>query len=121
MQRGLYNPDEFELLQNGIKRVRGFIHSEVYSIDSAITNAAKAAYLSKLIEKGITDVKHYKPEEVNALADAVIQSPLPTKLNKLKKSNAVIQSPLPTKLNKLKKSNIEAFFYLYEIQKLQLR
>ena len=103
MQRGLYNPDEFELLQNGIKRVRGFIHSEVYSIDSAITNAAKAAYLSKLIEKGITDVKHYKPEEVNALADAVIQS------------------PLPTKLNKLKKSNIEAFFYLYEIQKLQLR
>ena len=75
----------------------------MYSIDSAITNAAKAAYLSKLIEKGITDVKHYKPEEVNALADAVILS------------------PLPTKLNKLKKSNIEAFFYLYEIQKLQLR
>ena len=28
---------------------------------------------------------------------------------------------LPTKLNKLKKSNIEAFFFLYEIQKLQLR
>ena len=103
MQRGLYNPHEFELLQDGIKRVRGFIHSEVYSIDSAITNAAKAAYLSKLIEKGITDVKHYNPEEVKALADAVIQS------------------PLPTKLNKLKKSNIEAFFYLYEIQKLQLR
>ena len=50
MQRGLYNPHEFELLQDGIKRVRGFIHSEVYSIDSAITNAAKAAYLSKLIE-----------------------------------------------------------------------
>ena len=100
IQRGQYKPDEFELLQDGIKRVRGFIHSEVYSIESAINNAAKAAYLSKLIEKGITEVKHYNPEEVSALADAVIQS------------------PLPTKLNKLKKSNTEAFFYLNEIQKL---
>lgn len=103
MQRGQYKPDEFELLQEGINRVRGFIHCEVYSINSAIINAAKAAYLSKLIEKGMTDVKHYYPTEAIMLADTVIQP------------------PLPTKLNKLKKSNTEAFFYLNEIQKLQLR
>ena len=103
MQRGQYRPEEFELLQDGIKRVRGFIHSEVYSIERAITNAAKAAYLSKLIEKGITEIKHYNPGESSMLADAVIQS------------------PMPTKLNKLKKTNTEAFFYLNEIQKLQLQ
>lgn len=32
--------------------------------------------------------------------------------------DAIITEPLPTKLNKLKKSNIEAFFYWNEIQKL---
>ncbi len=55
--------------------------------ERAITNAAKAAYLSKLIEKGITEIKHYNPGESSMLADAVIQSPMPTKLNKLKKTN----------------------------------
>lgn len=98
--RGQDNPEEFQLLQDGIKRVRGFIHSEAYSLESAITNASKAAYLSRLIGKGIGEVKHYNPAEVNLLADAMIQS------------------PLPTKLNKLKKTNTEAFFYWNEIQKL---
>lgn len=98
--RGQNNPKEFQLLQDGIKRVRGFIHSEVYSLESAITNASKAAYLSKLIGKGINEVKHYDPSEVSLLIDATLQS------------------PLPTKLNKLKKTNTEAFFYWNEIQKL---
>jgi len=98
--RGQDNPEEFQLLQDGIKRVRGFIHSEVYSLESAITNASKAAYLSKLISRGLNEVKHYNPTEVSLLADAMIQS------------------PLSTKLNKLKKTNTEAFFYWNEIQKL---
>jgi len=98
--RGQDNPEEFQLLQDGIKRVRGFIHSEVYSLESAITNASKAAYLSKLISRGLNEVKHYNPAEVSLLADAMIQS------------------PLSTKLNKLKKTNTEAFFYWNEIQKL---
>ncbi len=98
--RGQNNPEEFQLLQDGIKRVRGFIHSEVYSLESAITNASKAAYLSKLISRGLNEVKHYTPAEVSLLADAMIQS------------------PLSTKLNKLKKTNTEAFFYWNEIQKL---
>ena len=98
--RGQDNPEEFQLLQDGIKRVRGFIHSEVYSLESAITNASKAAYLSKLISRGLNEVKHYNPAEVSLLADAMIQS------------------PRSTKLNKLKKTNTEAFFYWNEIQKL---
>ncbi len=98
--RGQIEPDEFKLLQEGITRVRSFIHSENYNIDSAITNAAKAAYLSKLIENDITEVHHFGPAKISELA------------------SAVIASPLPTKLNKLKKSNVEAFFYWNEIQKI---
>lgn len=99
--RGMENPDEFKLLQNGIGKVRSFIHSEKnYSLDHAIVNASKAAYLSKLIEKGITEVHHFAPGSEQQLADATITE------------------PLPTKFNKFKKSNVEAFFYWNEIQNI---
>lgn len=99
--RGMESREEFQLLQNGINKVRSFIHSERnYSLDHAIVNASKAAYLSKLIEKGITEVRHFSPDSEQQLADATIIE------------------PLPTKFNKFKKSNIEAFFYWNEIQKL---
>ena len=81
-----------------------FIHSENYALDNAIVNAivnaSKAAYLSKLIEKGISEVHHFTPASEQRLVDAVITE------------------PLPTKLNKFKKSNTEAFFYWNEIQLL---
>ena len=96
--RGQENPEEFKLLQNGIGKVRSFIHSENYGLDSAIVNASKAAYLSKLLEKGISKVHHFTSRKEQELA------------------GAVITDPLPTKFNKFKKSNIEAFFYWNEIQ-----
>jgi len=94
------NKEEYKLLVDGMKRVRSFIHSERYSLDSAIVNAAKAAYLSRLICYGITEVKHYDANDVSELA------------------GATISDPLPTKLNKLKRQNVEAFFYWNEMQKL---
>lgn len=99
--RGLKDKDEFTLLQGGINRIKSFIHSERYNIDSAIVNASKAAYLSKLIEHGITSVRHFNPANVMALRDAVLSS------------------PIQTKFNKFKKSNIEAFYYWTEIQKIE--
>ena len=98
--RGIENPEEFRLLQNGIGRVRSYIHSENYNLDSAIINASKAAYLSKLLEKGISEVQHFSANEISKLSDAIIKE------------------PLPTKFNKFKKSIIEAFYYWNEIQKL---
>ena len=99
--RGMERPEEYKLLQGGISKVRSFIHSERnYSLDDAIVNASKAAYLSKLIEGGVSEVHHYDPERQQELADATIAE------------------PLPTKFNKFKKSNIEAFYYWNEIQKL---
>jgi len=71
--RGMERPEEYKLLQGGISKVRSFIHGERnYSLDDAIVNASKAAYLSKLIERGQTEVHHYDPERQQELADAVI-------------------------------------------------
>lgn len=85
--RGQNEPNEFKLLQDGINRVRGFIHSELYNINSAIINAAKAAYLSKLIEKNINVVEHYDISKNTSLADASVSPKISSKLNKLKKTN----------------------------------
>lgn len=98
--RGQVDPATFKLLQTGTKRIQSFIHSEKYNIDSAITNASKAAYLSVLIANKATTAVHFDPQNIEPLR------------------NAVINEPLNTKLNKLKKSNIEAFFYWNEIAKV---
>ena len=101
--RGLYNPDEYKLLQDGISRIGNFIHSEKYTLDSAIVNAAKVAYLTKLLVKGFNEIRHYSPENLSEL------------------SSQVLQLPIPTKLNKLKKTHPEAFFYWNEIQVMEQR
>jgi len=98
--KGLVDPETFKLLQAGTKRIQSFIHSEKYTIDSAIANASKAAYLSALIANGIATAVHFDPQNIEPLRDAVIKE------------------PLNTKLNKLKKTNIEAFFYWNEIAKM---
>ncbi len=98
--RGQVEQETFKLLQRGIKRIKSFIHSENYTIDSAITNASKAAYLSVLIAKGKNTIKHFDPNNTDELRDVFLKEPL----NK--------------KLNKLKKTNIEAFFYWNEISNM---
>ncbi|GHT53530.1 hypothetical protein AGMMS49982_16700 [Bacteroidia bacterium] len=98
--QGLVDSENFKQLQEGIKHIQSFIHGEKYRLDSAIVNASKAAYLSAMIAANRTEIKHFDRNDIQSL------------------QNAVIEIPLPTKLNKLKKSNIEAFFYWHEISKL---
>ena len=98
---GQQSPDEYKLLQDGINRIGSFMIGGKYTLDSAIVNAAKAAYLSKLMEKGRNEIHHYNPELSSELSDLVLQL------------------PLPTKLNKLKKTHLEAFYYFNEIQAMQ--
>lgn len=98
--RGVQDKEEFILLQDGVSRIGNFIHSEKYNIESAIVNASKVAYLSKLIEYGIEEVKHFD----KSMLESVISETL--------------QLPMHTKLNKLKKTLGEAFFYWLEIQKI---
>jgi len=99
VSRGIDGKGNFEELQNGIRRIRGFIFSENYHIEKAIAHASKAAYLSTLIH-------------LNAKKIVKFENPLQLK-------DWQIDEPLNNKLNKLKKSNPEAFFYFYKIYELK--
>jgi predicted nucleotidyltransferase component of viral defense system len=93
--RGVDGIGDFIQLQNGITRVRNFIFSENYNIDTAILHASKAAYLATLIKFDKNNIEKYSI--------------------KMDMNSWVISAPLNTKLNKLKKSNTEAYFYWFRI------
>ena len=81
--RGKAGEGDFNLMQDGIIRVKSFMYKQRYLIDNAIIDAARAAYLATLIEKGVTQVEPY-PENPNDIKDLVIRPSLTNKLNKLK-------------------------------------
>ena len=85
--------DEFKHLQLGIKNFTNFIIDR-FSIEEAITAAAKVAYLTSLLNKEKPEIDRYK-------------SPLEIR-------DWLIEELTYNKLNKLKKTNPEAFFYWYK-------
>jgi hypothetical protein len=99
--RGADGKGDFEQLQLGIQRVKGFIFSENYQIEKAIAHASKAAYIATLIKHDAQTIEKFS--------------------NPLQMKDWVISEPMNTKLNKLKKSNPEAFFYWYKIHELETR
>jgi len=99
VSRGADGHGQFEVLQDGIGRIRPFIFSENYHIEKAIAHASKAAYLSMLIQLNAKEMEKFEnPQQV-----------IDWQIEKLKGS----------KLNRLKKSNPEAFFYWYHIYKIK--
>ena len=98
--RGALDKTEFGYYADGARRVNSFIIPENYNADIAIRDAAKVAYLVRLIQTGKDEVKHYKPEMDDELAGALIQN---QSLNRL---------------NRIKKISLEAFFYFLEIEKM---
>lgn len=88
------NADLVEL-RSGISRLRGFIFSESYNEPKAIIHASKAAYIAMLIRYEYNVIERYE--------SVINMNPW------------IIDVPLYSKLNKLKKSNPEAFFYWYKI------
>ena len=96
--RGAGGKGDFGQLQQGIQRISGYIFSESYHIEKAITHASKAAYIATLIQYNADTTETYKnPEQLK---------------------DWTIKKPINPKLNKLKKSNPEAFFYWYKIHEL---
>jgi len=91
---------EYEYLTDGARRVDGFIIIEKYSMEKAVRDAAKVAYLSQLIRCGCDIVQHYNPEMNATLVSETI-----------KKQNL-------NKLNRIKKLSLEAFFYWRQIEEL---
>lgn len=99
--RGALDRTEFSYYADGARRVNSFIISESYNSDVAIRDAAKVAYLVRLIQTGANEVKHYSPEMDTELAAALIED---QSLNKL---------------NRIKKISLEAFYYCLQLEQLQ--
>lgn len=91
---------EYEYLTDGAHRVDSFIIFEKYTMERAVRDASKVAYLAQLIMHGRDTVQHYKQEMDNALVDEII-----------KNQNL-------TKLNRIKKMSLEAFFYWKRIEEI---
>ena len=99
--RGMDGKGEFDELQSGIRRIRAYIFSENYHIEKAITQASKTAYLVTLIENDSVEIEKYS--------------------NPLQMKEWLIDKPMNTKLNKLKRSNPEAFFYWFKTYELKTK
>lgn len=85
--------EHFKHLQTGISNIVNFIISR-FTIEEAITCAAKAAYLSTILQKdNIPAIERYSS---------------PSQIKEME-----IKNPKFNKLNKLKKTNPAAFFYFY--------
>lgn len=87
------NSEDFNHLQLGIRNFTNFT-IDMFSIDEAITAAAKVTYLTKLIQ-----------------SDKLIQ--IERFRNPLEIKDWLIEDQQYNKLNKLKKNNPEAFYYWY--------
>ncbi len=96
--RGFVDKDKFALLQKGIISIKPFMYKSAYRIEEAIIDAAKAAYLATLIEKGQDKVERFTS---TSLAE-----------------NLRIEPILPTKLNKLRISMPEAYYYWAKTSRL---
>lgn len=92
---------EYEYLTSGAQRVDSFIIIENYSMEKAIRDAAKVAYLTRLILHDVNTVAHYSPEMDATLIPLTIED---LSLNKL---------------NCIKKISLEAFFYLKQVENLE--
>ena len=82
--RGKEGAGKFDILQDGIKKIKSFIHTSNYHIENAIVDSAKAAYISTCIRNGVTRIEKYNGD-VDAVLTMSIAPILTTKLNKLKR------------------------------------
>jgi hypothetical protein len=92
--------DEYNHLQLGIRNFTNFTIDR-FSIDEAITAAAKVTYLTKLIQSE----KQVKIERFK---------------NPLEIKDWLVEDQEYNKLNKLKKNNPEAFYYWYKYFKINI-
>ena len=87
---------EFELLQRGLTRIKNFMFDNKYILSECVRDAAIAAYVATLIEKGKRSFERYNgnPRSIE---------------------NFKINPKLTNRLNRLKRFEPEAYFYWCKI------
>lgn len=97
--RGANGRSNFIELQKGLRAIERFVFSEHYHLEKAIPHAAKAAYLARLIATNQTSFERF--------------------INPSQVADALIETPHNTRLQKLKKSSPESFFYWWKATQLE--
>lgn len=100
--RGAEGIGQFDLLQDGIKRMQAFMLRRRYMIEDATVDAAKAALLATMLEKGVDSFTPYS-SDLEGLA-------------KLRLADTV-----PVRLSRIRRNNPEAYYYWVKVSELLKR
>lgn len=84
--RGVQGNGDFALLQDGIKSMQAFMLRRNYVIEDATVDAAKAALLATMLEKGVDSYTPYSPD-MDGLAGLRLADTVPVRLHRLRKNN----------------------------------
>lgn len=93
--KGKLSLDNFKELEDGVKRIKGYIFSSNFIMESAVECACKAAYLAMLIKS-----KHSEIEKYDESIDIKTINITDTKLSKISKG--------------IKKYSPKGYYYLYK-------
>lgn len=84
--RGAEGIGQFDLLQDGIKRMQAFMLRRRYMIEDATVDAAKAALLATMLEKGVDSFTPYS-SDLEGLAELRLADTVPVRLSRLRRNN----------------------------------
>lgn len=84
--RGAEGAGQLDLLQDGIKRMQAFMLRRRYVIEDAIVDAAKAALLATMLEKGVDSFTPYSPD-MEGLVELRLADTVPVRLSRLRRNN----------------------------------
>lgn len=93
-ERGRIEKAIYSQLQIGVNRIKGYIFSKNYIVESAVNSASKAAYLSLLLKYGVTDIERFD--------------------SRIELREYVIDHPGFRKFKTIMKFDPEAYFYWYK-------
>lgn len=57
--RGGIEKDKYKQLEEGVKRIKGYIFSRNYIVEEAVLSASKAAYIALLLKNNALDIRYY--------------------------------------------------------------
>ena len=102
--RGAEGIGQFDLLQDGIKRMQAFMLRRRYMIEDATVDAAKAALLATMLEKGVDSFTPYS-SDLEGLAELRLSDTVPVRLSRLRRRNRPLSVcvTIPTFRKKTKK------------------
>lgn len=93
-ERGRIEKETFDQLQTGVNRIKDYIFSKNYILESAVNSASKAAYLALLLKYDNSEVEKFDP--------------------KIDLREFVIEHPDFKKFKSIMKFDPEAYFYWYK-------